>query len=407
MEQLSERKVFRDPIYTYITIDTPLIWNLINTKEFQRLRRIRQLGGTFQTFHTADHTRFAHSLGVYELARRFSEQFEHELSAYDALLLQTTALLHDIGHGPFSHALEGATAVHHEHFSIAIIQDEHTEVHQLLTEADERLVKDIERVMKKEYPNKVVVQMITSQLDLDRMDYILRDAYFSAVAYGQFDYTRLFRVMRIVDGKVVFKESGMHAIEDYMMSRYHMYWQVYYHPVGVSFEVLLEKWFLRMQELLQEKYHFKTDIRLIEPLFSEDIQVKDYLRIDESVIMYFWQALQDEDDVIICDLSKRLLNRKLYKEREISIEEATKIEQMKPSPYTYKIETQENRSPYAYHFKTLAEQEDSILLLRADGTLKDIAEVSPIVKSIVMGEYKNTYRLFYDPETFKEVAACK
>lgn len=403
MNQLSEKKVFRDPIYTYITVEHRIIWDLINTKEFQRLRRIRQLGGTFQTFHTADHTRFAHSLGVYELARRFAEQFSSQLSEYDALLLQITALLHDIGHGPFSHALEGAIDIHHENFSIAIIQDEMTEIHAVLTAFDARFIYDIERVMTKQYENKVIVQMITSQLDLDRMDYILRDAYFSAVAYGQFDYTRLFRVMRIVDGQVVFKESGMHAIEDYMMSRYHMYWQVYYHPVGVSFEVVLEKWFLRIRELLESGYTFINDIRLIKPLFQSMIRVSDYLRIDESIIMYFWQVFQDETDEILVDLSKRLLNRDLFKEREISESEARTIEQMNYSTFTYKIETQKNRSPYAYHFKTLSTIDEPILLLRADGSLSDIAEVSPIVQSIVLGDYKNTHRLFSMNDYSREI----
>lgn len=402
MKYLSEKKVFRDPIYTYITVNEAVIWNLINTKEFQRLRRIRQLGGTFQTFHTADHTRFAHSLGVYELARRFAEQFSEELAPYDAILLQVTALLHDVGHGPFSHALEGAIDIHHEHFSIAIIKDENTEVNQVLSQFNPKLIEDIGAVMTKTYPNKVVVQMITSQLDLDRMDYILRDAYFSAVPYGQFDYTRLFRVMRICDGQVVFKESGMHAIEDYMMSRYHMYWQVYYHPVGVSFEVVLEKWFLRLRELVQSNYQFKTDMKLLKRLFTNEINVQDYLRIDESVIMYFWQVFQDEEDQILVDLSERLLNRRLFKEREISSDEAIQIEQMQKSPYAYKIETQENRSPYAYHFQTLKKVESPILLLRKDGVLADIAEVSPIVKSIVLGDYKNTYRLFYSEMLFKE-----
>lgn len=402
MKKLDEKKVFRDPIYTYITVNEAIIWDLINTKEFQRLRRIRQLGGTFQTFHTADHTRFAHSLGVYELARRFAEQFINELTPYDALLLQVTALLHDIGHGPFSHALEGAIDVHHEHFSIAIIESADTEVHRVLQQFDPRLIVDIKAVMTKMYTNKVVVQMITSQLDLDRMDYILRDAYFSAVPYGQFDYTRLFRVMRIVDGQIVFKESGMHAIEDYMMSRYHMYWQVYYHPVGVSFEVVLEKWFLRIRELLQSQYIFKTDITLLRPLFGQTISVRDYLRIDESIIMYFWQVFQDEKDAVLVDLSERLLNRHLFKEREIRTEEAIEIARMQKSPYTYKIETQENRSPYAYHFQTLKKSEAPILLLRKDGTLADIAEVSPIVQSIVMGDYQDSHRLFYSDRLFEE-----
>lgn len=393
-----EKKVFRDPIYTYITVEDSIIWEAINTKEFQRLRRIKQLGGTFMAFHTADHTRFGHSLGVYELSRRFLESFPEALNELESLTLKCAALLHDIGHGPFSHALESALNINHEKFSVDILCDEKTEVNSVLKKVP-NLIENIVATINKTHVNKLLVQLISSQIDLDRMDYILRDAYFCAVPYGNFDLTRIFRVMRIHNGKLVFKESGMHAIEDYMMSRYHMYWQVYYHAVGVSFEILLEKWFLRVGTLISQNYQFKTQITLLKPLFSKEIAVADYISVDEATITYYWQIFQQEDDDELVKLSERLLQRKLFQNCEITKEQANTITTSNIERKTYAVETQVNRAPYSYQ-TSQTENKDPIMLLMRDGSLKDIAEVSPVIKSVVGGTFDNMYRLFYDGENF-------
>ena len=234
-KKTSEVKVLRDPIHGYIHIDLQVVWDVINTSWFQRLRRIRQLGGASLVYHCAEHTRFAHSLGVYEIVRRMVTEvtdIKDTLSDYEKVCVMLAGLLHDIGHGPFSHTFEGITTTSHEEFSCRIIEED-TDVHKVLEEAMPGLAKDVADVIRHEAKNPLLSQMISSQLDADRMDYLLRDAYFTGTAYGQFDLERILRTIRIQDGNtLVVKESGVYAVENYIMSRYHMYWQVYYHPTA-------------------------------------------------------------------------------------------------------------------------------------------------------------------------------
>ncbi len=242
-EKLSEEKVFKDPVHRYVHVRDRVIWDLIGTKEFQRLRRIKQLGTTYLTFHGAEHSRFNHSLGVYEIIRRIVDDVFEGRPDWDhdeRLLSLCAALLHDLGHGPFSHSFEKVFGLDHEHFTQAIILGD-TEVNPSFTKGRPDFPKKVAEVIAKTYKNKLVVSLISSQIDADRMDYLQRDAYFTGVSYGHFDMERILRVMRPREDQVVIKKSGMHAVEDYIMSRYQMYWQVYFHPVTRSAEVILTK----------------------------------------------------------------------------------------------------------------------------------------------------------------------
>ncbi len=255
---LAEEKVFKDPVHRYIHVRDELIWKLIGTKEFQRLRRIRQLGTTYLTFHGAEHTRFNHSLGVYEITRRILEEFKGRphWNEEERLLALAAALLHDIGHGPFSHSFEKAFQTDHEEWTRAIILGR-TEVNQILLKVGADFPKAVADVIEKTYANKLLTSIISSQIDADRMDYLLRDAYYTGVSYGHFDMERILRVMRPMEDQVVIKLSGMHAVEDYIMSRYQMYWQVYFHPVTRSAEVILSKILKRVKNLYEKGYSFK------------------------------------------------------------------------------------------------------------------------------------------------------
>ena len=240
-DRLNESRVFRDPIHRYIHIYHLPFWQLINTKEMQRLRRIHQLGGTHQVYQTAEHTRFPHSLGVYEVVRRMLEleTFQGQLNDYERLSVLCAALLHDVGHGPFSHSFEHVFAVSHEDFTRRIILDPGTEVNQVLTSYHPKLPEDVASIIEKTHPNPLLIQLVSSQIDGDRMDYLLRDSYFTGTSYGNFDMERILRTLRVKNKQIVFKESGVQAIEDYILARYHMYWQVYYHPTTRSYERLL------------------------------------------------------------------------------------------------------------------------------------------------------------------------
>lgn len=252
MQKTDEVKVMRDPIHGYIHVDEQVIWDCINAKEFQRLRRIHQLGGDFQVYHTAEHTRFSHSLGVYEIVRRMVGEIPHlkeSLNEYEKVTAMLAGLLHDIGHGPFSHAFEGISALKHEEYTVKIIL-ENSEIHHILEAVDPNLPKDVASIITYQHPKECMNQLVSGQLDADRMDYLLRDAYFTGTSYGNFDLERILRTIRMVDGRIVVKESGIHSVEDYIMARYHMYWQVYLHPVARSYEALLTVLFKRLKDLL-------------------------------------------------------------------------------------------------------------------------------------------------------------
>lgn len=315
MKPLMEEKVFKDPVHKYIYVQEPLIWELINAREFQRLRRIKQMGTSFFTFHGAEHSRFSHSLGVYEITRKIIAQFQrHGLVHWpreETWLSLCAALLHDIGHGPFSHSIENAWRMHHEQWSRAIVLGE-TEVNRILRRADERLPERVASVIDKTYDNHIVTSLITSQLDADRMDYLLRDAYYTGVNYGTFDLERILRVMRPHEGQIVIKESGMHAVEDYLMSRYQMYWQVYFHPVTRSSEIVLEKLLQRARQLYDEGYSFRFLPAPLPQLFKDALTVADYLLLDEPYMQMVMMQWTNEQDRTLADLCDRFLNRRLF-----------------------------------------------------------------------------------------------
>src|SRR5690625_4377909 len=196
-KQLDEVKVFKDPVHRYVRVKDQVIWDLIATPEFQRLRRIKQLGTTYITFHGAEHSRFNHSLGVYEIIRRILENFTEELNwdHEERMLCLTAALLHDLGHGPYSHCFEKVFDLDHEHFTKQIIL-RNTKVNQILTKVSRDFPKKVAEVINKTYHDKLIVSLISSQIDADRMDYLQRDAYYTGVSYGHFDMARILRVMR-------------------------------------------------------------------------------------------------------------------------------------------------------------------------------------------------------------------
>src|SRR5690625_33964 len=280
----------------------------------QRLRRIKQLGATNLTFHGAEHSRFNHSLGVYEIVRRIIQKMElrPEWNSEERLVCLCAALLHDLGHGPFSHSFEKVFSLDHELFTEKIILGD-TGVNKVLSQVAEDFPKDVANVINKTYHDKLVTSLISSQIDADRMDYLLRDAYYTGVSYGNFDMERILRVMRPTEDKVVIKSSGMHAVEDYIMSRYQMYWQVYFHPVSRSAELILSKILQRVKALHCDSYAFQHEPVHFYSFFSGNIALEDYIALDENIMMAYFQMWVHERDEILADLCERFINRRLLK----------------------------------------------------------------------------------------------
>ncbi|MFT4416991.1 HD domain-containing protein [Fredinandcohnia humi] len=410
--KLSEEKVFKDPVHRYIHVQDEVIWDLVATSEFQRLRRIRQLGTTYFTFHGAEHSRFNHSLGVYEIVRRIIDDVFQEkpfLNQEERLLCLCAALLHDLGHGPFSHSFEKVFHYDHEEFTQAIIVGD-TEVNQVLKKVGHDFPKKVAEVIAKTYKNKLVVSLISSQIDADRMDYLLRDAYYTGVSYGNFDMERILRVMRPQEDQVVFKSSGMHAVEDYIMSRYQMYWQVYFHPVTRSSEVILTKILHRAKQLYSKNYTFKTQPVHFDSIFKEKITLQDYLRLDENVISFYFQAWQQEDDEILSDLCTRFLNRNLFKYIEFNpseqmmklMELTTLFTEAGIDPKYYLVVDSSSDLPYDFYRPGEEEERLPIHLLMPNGEIRELSRQSEIVDAI-SGKRRTDHKLYFPQDIIESL----
>lgn len=400
-KKLSETKVLKDPVHSYIHINYEVVWNCLDSKEFQRLRRIRQLGGDFQVYPTAEHSRFSHSLGVYEIVRRMVTEIKSlsvELSEYDKICVMLAGLLHDVGHGPFSHAFEHVTNHSHEDYTAKIILGE-TELNQVLTEVSPRLPEDIVSIIEHNHPNDILNQIISGQLDADRMDYLLRDSYFSATSYGQFDLERILRTMRVrkIDENkkaLVVKYTGIHSVEDYIMARYQMYWQVYYHPVARSYEAVFIQLFNRLKDIFKDNKEYFSDMKVLIPFLEKNVvSVEEYFKLDENSLLYCCSLIQDKDDEIASDLAQRLQNRRLFEYVDYSEENLAQIKNMLKEhnldeKYYLRIENVEASvySPYKGR---------KILIEQLDGKIVALEKASTIVESITKGETKREGTIFY------------
>lgn len=402
---LNETKVLRDPVHEYIRINDEVIWNLIDTREFQRLRRIHQLGGTYQVYHGAEHSRFSHSLGVYEIANRMIQEvkgLKENLSEYEQIALKCAALLHDVGHGPFSHAFESVTNVNHEVMSINIILGD-TQINEVLKRVDENLPQDVADIIQHKHPKKLLTQLVSAQMDADRMDYLLRDSFFTGVSYGSYDLERILRTLRIHEDKVVVKESGINAVEDYIMARYQMYWQVYYHPVSRAFETMLSHTFLAIKETYQQD---PTFIQRLTPFFvpfvnEQKVEINDHLFLDEPTCFYGFKVLAKQNHhPILADLCRRLMDRDLFKYTDYTPEKMKEIQdrldrQGYPQKYYLGTDTMSQRPyiPYRMH------NEDNLVhILLRDGSVKEISEVSSIVAAMAQAELKEDKKIFFVQE---------
>lgn len=409
--QLDEVKVFKDPVHRYVRVTDLVIWDLIATPEFQRLRRIKQLGTTYLTFHGAEHSRFNHSLGVYEIVRRIIKKFERydNWNKEERLLCLCAALLHDLGHGPFSHSFEKVFELQHEHFTREIIVGD-THINKVLERVEDGFSQKVADVIALTYDDKLVVNLISSQIDADRMDYLLRDAYYSGVSYGLFDMERILRVMRPSEDEIVIKSTGMHAVEDYIMSRYQMYWQVYFHPVTRSAEVILSKILKRAQYLYESNYNFKLEPTHFISFFTNNIILADYLRLDEMVVHYYFQLWQEEKDPILSDLCERFMNRRLFKyiefhpeDQQEQLDELTRLfKQENIDPNYYLAIDKSSDLPYDF-YESAEKDRMPINLKMPNGKLKELSLHSDIVEAI-SGKKRTDHKLYFPKDIIDDLA---
>ncbi len=384
-KKCEESKVFRDPIHSYIHIEYQIIYDLISCPSFQRLRRIKQLGATHIVYPTAEHSRFSHSLGVYEISRRMVSENEHikgALSEEEMLYVMIAALLHDIGHGPYSHVFERITEISHENTGFELLLSDDSDIHQVLESYEDGLSHIIASIINHSYPKKLCWQLISSQLDADRMDYLLRDAYFTGTKYGEFDLERILRTLRVKDKSLVVKQSGIYAVEDYLMARFHMFWQVYYHINIRIFEQMFVSLIERIVDLkISDEYYLNGLDRLIKP---EHIDLNLFLSFDDGSINEIFKRLSKHEDKIVKDLARRLLDRDLFKEYVDNEENyhllKAKLINNNLDPRYYLLKDSHKFNATRPYIST-GKQKINILLSDKK-TIKEFTEVSSIMKSL-------------------------
>lgn len=398
MRKLTKQQVFKDPLYGFIHVDDVLIKKLIDSELFQRLRRIRQLSGVQMVFHGAEHSRFVHSLGVYEIAHRFLTvpDINEALNDREKLLFLTAALLHDIGHGAYSHAFETTFGVNHEKIGAELILT-HPELRRILDSEDEMFAEDVAHILKKEKKFPLIEQLISSQLDVDRLDYLERDAYYTGAAYGHIDVDRLIRVLYIKNGKVVFKLSGIHAIENYLIARYHMYWQVYYHRVARAYEVNLEKIYLRVRDLLKEGYPFENNVEPLKRIMANPQDLDAYIEIDDFYINGLIASFKTSSDLILRTLAYDFLNRKIWTSIDVNPDNEQTIKDIESS-YS------EEERKYYTSYRTVQNSTyrddgegfgDKIYILLENGKISTLKDQSKIIESLMLSGTKTDPKFFY------------
>lgn len=414
-QKMSREKVFRDPVHNYIRIDYQVILDLIDTPEFQRLRRIKQLGTTSYTFQGAEHSRFTHSLGVYEITRQICNQFQLNYPSQIAgdglwndqerLVALCAALLHDIGHGAYSHTFEHIFNTDHEAITREIITAETTHINQILRQVAPDFPQKVASVIDHTYPNPQVVQMISSQIDADRMDYLLRDAYNTGTKYGEFDLTRVLRVMRPYAGGIAFLANGMHAVEDYIVSRFQMYQQVYFHPVSRGMEVVLQR-LLERAKFLYEQPDRSQDLapQLLIPFFEKSFTLNDYLKLDDGVLNTYFIYWLDYPDSILNDLADRFLSRRPFKSVRFTTATKANLPQLakltEQAGYNAQYYTAINNSfdlPYDAYDPSAKSPKTQIEIIQSDGQLEELSSMSPLVAAI-SGKFTGDERFYFPKE---------
>ena len=316
---MNKRKIINDPIYGFITIPYDIIFDLIEHPYFQRLRRIKQLGLTHYVYPGALHTRLHHALGAMHLMQQAIKTLRSksiEITEKEAKAVTIAILLHDIGHGPFSHALEHKiVSIHHEEISLLFME-------QLNEEFGGQLELAI-KIFKGDYYKRFLHQLVSSQLDMDRMDYLNRDSYFTGVSEGVIGYDRIIKMLNVRNDEIVIEYKGIYSVENFLISRRIMYWQVYLHKTALSAEQMLIKVFERVKTLANQKVDLPMSNALrffiYKNIGSKEFEtnkkelLNEFALLDDVDIISAIKNFAQSDDYILKKLSTDILNRKLFK----------------------------------------------------------------------------------------------
>lgn len=387
---INSHKIINDPVFGFIQINHTIIFDLIEHPVFQRLKRIRQLGLSSNVYPGAQHTRFQHAIGAMHLTQEAIHVLRskgHDITPEEEQAVLAAILLHDIGHGPFSHVLEDAIVhISHEEISLVLMEE--------LNEAFNHQLDLAIQIFKGEYHKRFLYQLVSGQLDMDRMDYLRRDSFYTGVTEGTIGSARIIKMLNVVDDQLVLDAKGIYSIEKFLIARRLMYWQVYLHKTALASEKMLINALKRARELYQAKknlyltpaleYFISKNVSL-DHLKKDKEAMNHFIRLDDSDILTSLKYWCDNEDMILSCLSDGLINRKLYKIeiRNNRFEENEVLSKKLAIANKYGLNSKE--LDYFVFEGTISSElytpgEDTIKILYKNGDIVSIDKASEIIK---------------------------
>lgn len=402
-------KIINDPVYGFLRFPEPFLIQLIDHSWFQRLRNIKQMGMAYLVYPGATHSRFQHSMGACYLMKKAIEELrikDIDITDEEALAAQIAILLHDVGHGPYSHALEHTLVegIKHERISYIIMQ-------QLNKEFEGKLDRAIE-IFKQTHPKKYLNQLVSSQLDVDRMDYLNRDSFYTGVSEGVIGYDRILQMLTVRDNQLMVEEKGVHSVEKFIIARRLMYWQVYLHKTVLGSEMLLINILKRAKKLAADGVNLFATPALSYFLYNKvtgaDLENNPdhlalYCSLDDNDILTSIKVWADHEDKILSRLCNMILKRKLYKviltsksideqlvEKKAELKQKLNLTDEELGYYVISGTTTNN----TYNIK-----DERIQIALKDGSTKDISEIdNPIVNKVLAMPVEKNYICYIQPE---------
>lgn len=422
---MSERN-YRDAVHNIIRLDNSsaegkLIESLIDTVEFQRLRRIRQLGLAYFAYQSAEHSRFTHSLGAFHLATRILERLNsrYSITYEQQTAVRIAALLHDIGHGAFSHVIESILGFHHEQFSIEAILSETTDVGRVLSGHSRELAENVAAIIRGDYRPLALSQLVSSQLDVDRMDYLLRDSLMSGAKYGIYDLEWIIKSIEIdnENDRLYVAAPGIYAVEDYLQARYYMFRQVYFHRTLRAAETVLRSLLKRAIDVYAaggDAWH-RTGSAFERILQRQRLSLSEHLSLDDSDVFFHIKQWQSSSDPILSDLAARFLDRRLFAAFDLDmpaaevgsfVAEVESLAAARGFDTRYYV-SEDETGDAAYNFYTTDTADAKNLIFVEDGfarpAVREISEVSSAVRGLQQG--LRIHRICFPAEMKDEVSA--
>ena len=403
---MNDVKIINDPVFGFIKLPKGLLYNIVEHPLFQRLNRINQLGLASVVYPGARHTRFQHSLGAFHLMSEAILNLQQKgifIFESEAEAVEAAILMHDIGHGPFSHVLEN-TLIHgisHEDISLMMMEEINANLNGQLNLAIS--------IFKGDYPKNFLHQLISSQLDMDRLDYLRRDSFYTGVTEGNIGSARIIKMLNVIDDSLVVEQKGIYSLENYLTTRRLMYWQVYLHRTCVAYEKVLVNMLTRAKDLMR----MGQDIFVSPALhyfLSHDVDAKWFLEHPETLAYYgelddsdIWSAMKawkHHDDKILSTLATDMLDRRIFKvevhEEPIPEERIDELHEM----IARNLQIPKEEAHYLMSVNTISKDmynvdDDNISILYKDGTIRDISEASELLNVQLLSKKIRKYYLCY------------